>query len=139
MARFNAMVTEAQDTAGKQQASLGVTLGLICDALVRLCKEGQHPPSQVMPLLDAFMRFTRSDGLDHAFCRMVPASDEAALAQVCAIPDLKRRSAWSRRAGCPGKEDALVPFFLRAMQDPIVEVGHRAMHHFAKLPSSFPS
>ncbi len=139
VARFNAMVTEAQDTAGKQQASLGVTLGLICDALVRLCKEGQHPPSQVMPLLlDAFMRFTRSDGLDHAFCRMVPASDEAALAQVLAIPDLKRRSACLDVLGAR-EEDALVPFFLRAMQDPIVEVGHRAMHHFAKLPSSFPS
>jgi hypothetical protein len=36
------------------------------------------------------------------------------------------------------EEDALAPFFLRAMQDPIVEVGQQAMHHFGKLPSGFP-
>lgn len=42
VARFNAMVTEAQDTAAKEQAGLGVTLGLICDAMVRLFKDGDR-------------------------------------------------------------------------------------------------
>ena len=139
VARFNAMVTEAQDTAVKQQAALGATLGLVCDALVRLSTEGHFASGQVMPLLlGAFTRFMHSDGLDHAFCRLVPATDEAALAQILSIPDLKRRAACLDMLGAR-EDDALVPFFLRAMQDPIVEVGHRAMHHFAKLPSSFPS
>lgn len=138
VARFSAMVTEAQDLVVKQRAALGITLAQICESLVRLVTAGQLPPDQVVPLLqDAFERYPLSEGLDHAFCRLVPATDEAGLGKVLKVKDTKRRTACLDVLGAR-EEDGLVPFFLRAMQDPIVEVGQRAMHHFGKLPSSFP-
>jgi hypothetical protein len=139
VARFSAMVTEAQDTAAKEQASLGITLNQLCECLVRQVTGGHLAHARVVPVLqDAFDRFTHGEGLDHAFCHLVPATDEAALGRILAVSDPKRRSACLDLLGAR-EEDALMPFFLRAMQDDIVEVGHRAMHQFGKLPSSFPA
>lgn len=139
VARFSALVTEAQDTAIRQQASLGLTLNLVCEALVHRVTAGSLASGQAVPILqDAFDRFAHSEGLDHAFCRLVPATDESALGRVLAVSDPKRRLACLDVLGAR-EEDALMPFFMRAMQDGIVEVGHRAMHHLGKLPSSFPA
>jgi len=139
VARFSAMVTETQDLAAKQQAALGLTLNLVCEALVHRVTTGSLASGQTIPILqDAFARFSHSEGLDYAFCRLVPASDEAALGQVLTVTDPKRRMACLDVLGAR-EEDAMTAFFLRAMQDGIVEVGHRAMHHLGKLPSSFPA
>ena len=139
VARFSAVVTEAQDTSAKQLVSLGITLSQVCDCLVRQVVTEQFPGDKAVPVLqEAFGRFSHNEGLDHAFCRLVPASAAAALGLVSGIPDPKRRTACLDALGAR-EEDALLPFFLSAMQDDIVEVGHRAMHHFAKLPSSFPA
>ncbi|MFN7958654.1 MAG: hypothetical protein U0P46_10095 [Holophagaceae bacterium] len=139
VARFSAMVTEAQDMAAKQQAALGATLNLVCEALVHQVLRGSLASDQALPVLgEAFGRFSHSEGLDHAFCRLVPAGDEAALGRIPAVSDPKRRLACLDVLGAR-EEDALTPFFMRAMQDPIVEVGQRAMHHLGKLPSSFPA
>jgi len=139
VARFSAMVTEAQDTSIKRQASLGITLNQVCDCLVRQVLGGQLSGDRVVPIFqDAFERFPHSDGLDHAFCRLVPAADEGALDRILKISNPKRRMTCLDALGAR-EEDALVPFFLRAMQDEMVEVGERAMHHFGKLPSSFPT
>lgn len=139
VARFSAMVTEAQDTAAKQQLIQGVTLNQVCECLARQTLAGSLPAAQVVPILqDAFDRFSHSEGLDHAFCLLVPATEEASLSRIPAVSDPKRRTACLDVLGAR-EEDALVPFFLKAMQDPIVEVGQRAMHHFGKLPSSFPA
>lgn len=139
VARFNAMVTEAQDTAAKQQISQGTALHQLCEALVRRVVAGHLSGAAVLPVFrEALDHFTHSEGLDYAFCRLVPASDEAGLARVLAMTDPKRREGCLDTLGAR-EEDALLPFFLKAMQDSIVEVGHRAMHHFGKLPSSFPA
>jgi len=138
VARFSAMVTEAQDLVVKQRSALGLTLAQICEGLVRLVTAGQLPSDQVVPLLqDAFERYPLSEGLDHAFCRLVPATDEAGLGKVLKVQETRRRTACLDVLGAR-EEDGLVSFFLRAMQDSMVEVGQRAMHHFGKLPSSFP-
>jgi HEAT repeat protein len=139
VARFCAMVTEAEDTATRQQTALNVSLNQMCEGLVRLVVGGRLDLARVLPLLqEGVDRFSRCESLDHAFCRLVPANDETALARILAIQDPKRRSACLDVLGAR-EEDALVPFFLRAMHDDIVELGHRAMHHLGKLPSSFPT
>ncbi len=139
VARFSALVTEAQNAVVKQQATLGATLDQVCEGLVRQVADGHLTQARVVPvLLQAYDRFSHSEGLDYAFCRLVPATDEAALDRILGVSDPKRRSRCLDVLGAR-EVDALVPFFLRAMQDPIVEVGHRAMHHFGKLPSSFPA
>ncbi len=139
VARFSAMVTEAQDTAAKQKLTLGATLNLTSEALVHQVLRGDLAGPQAVPTLqEAFERFPHSEGLDYAFCRLVPAADEAALGRILAVADPKRRLACLDVLGAR-EEDALMAFFMRAMQDGIVEVGHRAMHHLGKLPSSFPA
>ncbi len=139
VARFSAMVTEAQDSAAKQQIVLGSTLNQACEGLVRQVLEERLSVSQVVGLLsDGFGRFPNSEGLDQAFCRLVPATDEAGLSKVHAVSNPKRRTACLDTLGAR-EEDALLPFFLHAMQDPIVEIGQRAMNHLAKLPSSYPA
>lgn len=139
VARFSAMVTEAQDTAVKQRVSTGARLDQVCECLVRQVVGGHLPGASVIPALqEGFERFPYSQGLDYAFCRLVPAAEEATLGRILRVSDPKRRSACLDVLG-GREEDALVPFFVLAMQDAIVEVGNRAMHHFGKLPSSFPA
>ena len=139
VARFSAMVTEAQDTAARQSLALLTTLDLACEGLVRKVTGGELPAAPVVPALqEAFDQVPGCPGLDHAFCRLLSTQDEAGLARILQVPDAKRRTACLDILGAR-EEDALVPFFLRAMQDSIVEVGQRAMHHFGKLPSGFPT
>lgn len=139
VARFSARVTEAQDSVTKLRPIHGSRLNQICHLLLQQLGSGRLAGTQVVSALRGpFERFPHSDGLDHAFCRLVPAEDAADLDLVLKVPDPKRRSACLDVLGAR-EEDALVPFFLKAMQDPIVEVGHRAMHHFGKLPSAFPA
>jgi hypothetical protein len=138
VARFGAMVTEAQDTAAKRRIILGATLDQICEGLCLQVAAGYLSSERVLPALQsAFGRYSLSEGLDHAFCRLIPAMDAEALDRILGVPEPKRRMACLDVLGAR-EEDALAPFFLRAMQDPILEVGHRAMHHFGKLPSGFP-
>ena len=139
VARFSAMVTEAQDTAAKQSSALLTTLELTCECLIRKAIGGELSATLVVPVLQqGFDQVPGCPGLDFAFCRLVPAQNEGALARILQVPDSKRRTACLDTLGAR-EDDALVPFFLRAMQDTIVEVGQRAMHHFGKLPSSFPT
>jgi len=139
IARFNAMVTEAQDMAAKQRISLGAILNQLADALVLQVLGGQLAGTQTFPVIhSAFARFSHSDGLDLAFCRLLPVQEAEALQEVLRVQDPKRRQACLDALGAR-EEDGLVPFFLQAMQDPIVEVGQRAMHHLGKLPSSLPT
>ena len=139
IARFSAMVTEAQDMVAKQRILLGNRLNQVCDGLVRQVRTGRMANDQVWPILQqAFERYPQSEGLDCAFCCLVPGEDAGGLKRILEVSEPKRRNACLDVLGAR-EEDALVPFFLWAMQDPIVEVGQRAMHHFGKLPSSFPA
>ncbi len=139
IARFSAMVTEAQDMVAKQRTLLGNRLNQVCDGLVRQVRTSRMADDQVLPILQqAFERYLQSEGLDFAFCCLVPGDDAGGLKRILEVTEPRRRSACLDVLGAR-EEDALVSFFLAAMQDPIVEVAQRAMHHFGKLPSGFPA
>ncbi len=78
------------------------------------------------------------DGFVQAFLRLLPASETVILDELLADPELSRRQRYLNALGSR-EDNALVPFFLKAMQDSIVEVGMLAIHHLGKLPSSFPA
>lgn len=138
VARFNAMVAEALDQAGKQQLQRANNLNQICEGLIRQVASGGLTVGQVLPALEgAFVRRVQSQGLDYAFCLMVPPDHTDSLALILNLPDPKRRSRCLDVLGAR-EEDGFVPFFLQAMHDPIVEVGHNAVHQLGRLPSSFP-
>jgi len=139
VARFNAMLTEAQESAARRKALLAGTLNQLCEALIRQASAGHLPHDRAFPVLrSAFEGYPHSEGLDHAFCHLVRPADREALDLISRIPDTRRRSRCLEALGAR-EEDGFMPFFLRAMQDPIVDVGQRAIHHLGKLPSSYPA
>jgi CheY-like chemotaxis protein len=71
-----------------------------------------------------------------SLARTVTPEDSTILDLILLDQDLRRRTRCLDLIGAR-EEDAFAPFFLRAMEDPIVEVGQVAMHHLGKLPSGF--
>ena len=139
VARFSAMLTETLESTGRKKGLLAATLNQICEALVRQVSAGHLAHERAFPMLrSAFEAYPHSEGLDHAFCHLVRPEDPASLALILKIPDTRRRTFCLDALGAR-EEDGFMPFFLGAMQDPIVEVGQRAMHHLGKLPSSYPA
>ncbi|HEX9082244.1 MAG TPA: HEAT repeat domain-containing protein, partial [Holophagaceae bacterium] len=138
IARFSAMVTETQESSRKHRERTTAILDQICEGMVRLVAAGHLPRDRAFPALAAaFPAPPHTEGLDQAFCRLVNPGDEA-LEGILKVPEMRRRSACLDALGAR-EEDAFLPFFLRAMQDPIVDVGQRAIHHLGKLPSSAPT
>lgn len=139
VARYSALQSEQSEAADQRQEQLNVTLDQAAEALSRRVDLGLVGPGEVLPALAGPFRLRLGgDSFIHSFLRLVPPTDEALLAEILAEPDLRRRQRCMDVLG--GREDdAFTPFFLRAMQDSIVEVGQRASHHLAKLPSSLPS
>ena len=139
VARFGVTVAEAGAAASQATARLGAHLDHLCDGLVRLALEGRLSRAGLArDLRGPFTAPGCPPCLDRAFSRLVDAGDPEGLGLVLALADHRRRSACLDVLGAR-EEDALGPFFQQATQDPIVEVGLRAMHHFARLPSSFPT
>lgn len=138
IARFSAMVTEAQESARRGRERSAGLLDQICEGVAHQALTGHLPWDQAFQsLARAFPEAPHTDGLDLAFCRLVQPGD-GVLEWILKVPDLRRRGACLDAIGAR-EEDAFMPFFLQAMQDPIVEVGQRAIHHLGKLPSSVPT
>jgi CheY-like chemotaxis protein len=138
VARFTALLAERLDQAQTQQVELARHLDQCAEALLRQVREGFLDRDRAMPALaSATQRFPEAEGVALAFAWLVAPADEARLSLILAIKDPKRRTFLLDAVGAR-EEDAFTPFFLKAMQDPIVEVGQRAIHHLARLPSAFP-
>jgi hypothetical protein len=138
VARFTALVAERLEGTQAQQEDLARNLDLCADALVRQVREGHLETNRAMDVLaPALTQFPAAEGVALAFAWLVSPEDEERLKLILSYKDPKRRQFLLDAMGAR-EEDALTPFFLKAMQDPIVEVGQRAIHHLAKLPSAFP-
>jgi hypothetical protein len=138
VARFTALLTERLDDSHKQQARLATDLDLVAMGIHRQVKAGHlTAPEALAALAVAMKRFGHQDGIAFAFCWLVDPKDEAALALVHAEQDPKRRLFLLDALGAR-EEDGFTPFFLHMLEDPIIEVGQRAIHQLGKLPSAFP-
>ncbi len=138
IARFSAMVTETQESARRGREHATALLDQICEGAAHQALTGYLPREQAFQTLaQAFPEAPHTEGLDLAFCRLIQPGD-GALEWILKVPDLHRRGACLDAIGAR-EEDAFMPFFLQAMQDSIVEVGQRAIHHLGKLPSSVPT
>lgn len=136
-ARFTAYLSEASSTTEEQLVRLAAQCDLAAEALARKVDLGHCGAPEVLPgLMEALRERVGGEGLIQACLRLVPATEAAFLEELLADPDLERRQKVLHALGSR-EDDSLVPFFLRAMQDPIVEVGQQAIHHLGKLPGSF--
>jgi len=139
IARYSALVSDTTPAVEKRLAHLVVLVDQTAEALAFKVECGQLTREEILPV---FIRTFRSraggDGFITAFLRHLPVSERGILDELRQDPDLARREKYLDALGTR-EDDGLTPFFLKAMEDPIVEVGQRAIHHLGKLPSSFPA
>jgi HEAT repeat protein len=139
VARYTAFHSETSDQAEARQERLGSALDQAAESLARRVDMGQATVEEVVPALSGPFRLRMGgDAYIHAFLRLLPAREESLLAEILAEPELRRRQRCIDALGSR-EDDAFTPFFLKAMQDSIIEVGQLASHHLGKLPSSLPS
>ncbi|MGA2078995.1 MAG: HEAT repeat domain-containing protein [Holophaga sp.] len=135
-ARYAALVSEAAQEAEARLAQLTAQCDQVSEALAFLVEKGVLGPDPVLDLFTRILR-ARAGGEDfiNAFLRLLPPGAAGILDEFLADPDRVRREQYLNALGAR-EDDALAPFFLKAIQDPIVEVGQLAIHHLGKLPSS---
>lgn len=139
VARYSAYQSESSDAAEARQDRLENVLDQAAESLARRVDTGMAQPGEVVPALAGPFRLRLGgDAFIHAFLRLIPPTEGALLDELLAEPELRRRQRCIDAIGSR-EEDAFTPFFLKAMQDPIIEVGQLASHHLGKLPSSLPS
>ncbi len=121
------------------QDSLRETLDDVAGLLAARVEAGKLPLEETLPRLEeAFQASAGGEGLLIAYLRLVSWDDKARLDRILADPDIPRRARSVEILGAR-EEDRLVPFFLRAMNDPHPDVAQLAVRQFGKLPSGAPA
>jgi hypothetical protein len=139
VARYSAYQSEISDLADRRSPQLTSLCDQTAEALGYRVDLELASFSAVSPtFLEAFRARLGGEGLIQAFLQRLPAGETEVLDELLLDPDLARRQRYLNVLGSR-EDDALVPFFLKASQDSIVEVGLLAIHHLGKLPSSFPA
>jgi CheY-like chemotaxis protein len=139
VARYSATVSDAAQSAEARLAFLVNLVDQVTEALAFKVDCGEVSLAEVLPLFaPILLSRAGGDGFVFAFLRLLPVTETGILAELLKDPDLTRREKYLDALGTR-EDDALTPFFLKAMEDPIVEVGQKAIHHLGKLPSSFPA
>lgn len=138
VARFAALLSEAASATEGRLARLASQCDQVTESLAALVERGQFPLDRFLALGTGLLR-ARAGGEDflNAFLRLLPATEAGLRDELLADPDLNRRQQYLNALGAR-EDDTLAPFFLKAVQDPIIEVGAVAIHHLGKLPSSLP-
>ncbi len=137
VARFGAYHAEVEEASTSRLSQIQEQAESIGEILAYLVSDQQIPLEDVVPALKAaFQSRLGQDGLLQAYLQLVPVNDEGAFTELLQEPEPHLREKYLDALG-GREEDALTEFFLRAMQDPIVEVGQRAIHHLGRLPGSF--
>ncbi len=138
-ARFSAYVQELSESTDARISQLHQHCDAVAEALAYRMDIGASEPGALgTVLLQALRAHMGSEGFIQAFLFHLPITEASVLDELLADSDMDRRQRYLNALGSR-EDDALVGFFLKAMQDPIVEVGLLATHHLGKLPSSFPA
>lgn len=139
VARYSALLESTTQTTEKRLAELASLVDQVSEALAYRVDCGEIDRAELLPIFTPILLSRAGgDGFVTAFLRLLPADSQEVLDELLKDPDFERRGRYLDALGVR-EEDALTPFFLKAMEDPIVEVGQRAIHHLGKLPSSFPA
>jgi HEAT repeat protein len=138
VARYGALHSESAETAERRQVELAAAADECAAALARRVLRGLSPDRAraVASLSECFTSRCGGDDTLMSLVRIASPEDPAALDLFLGEEDLRRRTRCLDLLGAR-EDDAFAPFFLKATEDPIVEVGQVAMHHLGKLPSGF--
>lgn len=133
---FSSLVHTAHlDTVPVLRASLHSALDDLAALLASRVETGRTPLEEALPALaEAYHAGAGGQGLRVAYLRLLPSADSEGLERLLAESDPERRRAALDVLGAR-EDDRLAPFFLKAMGDPVREVGTLAIHQLGKLPS----
>lgn len=138
VARFASLVTERLGQSRTRFQNYASAVDDLAEALVHEARSGRIELGQLVAKFgEGISHHAGGDGLLIAYARVIPPDEEGPLEGVLKDPDIERRRRFLEAIGSR-EEDAFVPFFIKALDDPIVEVATLAMHHMGRLPSSFP-
>ena len=139
VARFSAFHSETSDQADARQEQLSTTLDQAAEGLARRVGLGFLEAKDLVPTLARpFSLHLGGEAFLAAFLGMLPPSETRILDDILADTDHRRRQRGIELLG--NREDnAFTPFFLKAMQDSIVDVGQLASRFASKLPSGLPA
>lgn len=138
VARYSAFESETVEGTETRLEQLTALFDQCADVLAFQVDRGALPVAEALPHLHALFQVRAGSGsASFAFLRLVPPDASAILDEVLTDPDIERRMGYLDALGTL-EDDALAPFFMKAAQDSIIEVGQKAIHHLGKLPSSFP-
>ncbi|MBI4911741.1 MAG: hypothetical protein HY823_03300 [Acidobacteria bacterium] len=120
----------------RDQASIQVAE--LAEALARRCLGGLPPGRDrvVAVFLGCFRSRAGGSALQGALARLVEPGDQETQGEILADPDPRSRIRTLNAIGVR-EEDGFAPFFLKAVEDPFLDVAHTAMHHLDRLPSGF--
>ncbi len=139
VARYTAMLSDTTQATEARLGQLVTLVDQVSEALAFKVDSGEITREDILPVFAPILRSRAGgDGFVISFLRLLPVTQTDLLDELLKDPDLTRREKYLDALGMR-EDDALTPFFLKAMEDPIVEVGQRAIHHLGKLPSSFPA
>ncbi len=134
---FNGLVAQTLEELESLQAAWSQALGDIAAHVAARVQAGLQPLEEALPMLEeAFRGHLGGDGVELAYLCLLPAEERARLDKLLEDPDPNLRRRGIEVLGAR-EEDRLVPFFLRAMNDPIKEIGLVAIHQIGKLPSGY--
>jgi len=138
VARYSAFESETVDGTESRLEQLTLMLDQAAELLAFQVDRGLLPLAEALPHLHALFQVRAGgEAASYAFLRLVPADASDILDEVLSDQDIERRMRYLDALGTR-EEDALTPFFMKAAQDSIIEVGQKAIHHLGKLPSSLP-
>jgi hypothetical protein len=139
VARYSAFLTETSQTTEARIGQLALQCDQVAETLAFAVDSGALALQRVLPPFTAVLRsHAGGEGFIQAFLRLLPAGATEVLDELLADPDMERREQYLNALGAR-EDDALTGFFMKALQDPIVDVGQLAIHHLGKLPSGFPA
>lgn len=138
IARYSALHSETSEQSERRRIELSAATDECAEALARRVLRVLPPdrPTAVACLASCFESRCGGDPTLMALARTLAPEDGPIFDVILRDPDLRRRTRCLDLIGAR-EDDVFAPFFLRAMEDPIVEVGQVAMHHLGKLPSGF--
>jgi hypothetical protein len=133
LAKFSVILTERADETEKAIEDTAALLECAADALSRLAKEGGMKLEDAVSHFRAVfnMRVGGSVFLE-SYADLVTHQDTEILAEFLADPEYERRFVLIDAIGAKENEH-FVDFLLKAVKDPIEDVGQKAVQHLGKL------
>lgn len=133
------LITDSANNIPALQTRFNQSLDDLAGLLADKVESGELPLDALLPVLEAArLAGTGGEDLLFAYLRLIPPDDKARLNQLLEEPDIPTRARCIEILGAR-EEDGLVPFFLRAVNDPEPAIEKLAVRQFGKLPSGLPA